>query len=187
MKRFACLLILIMPFVACTQKENNESEKAEDKGKKTEAYNEQRMREFYDQVMNAHNPAMMDSFCTADYTEHSPFPGQPSTIEGTKKGFTDWVTAFPDMKATVQMVKAWGDTCMAKVRITGTNTGMFMGAPASGKSMDIEATGLYAVCIQHEMDHLIGKVFLDRMTDMSTLTQLHEFGRYWQHDPTPAI
>ena len=56
-----------------------------------------------------------------------------------------------------------------------------------GKSMDFEATGLYAVCIQHEMDHLIGKVFLDRMTDMSTLTQLHEFGRYWQHDPTPAI
>jgi peptide deformylase len=56
-----------------------------------------------------------------------------------------------------------------------------------GKAMDFEATGLYAVCIQHEMDHLIGKVFLDRMTDMSTLTQLHEFGRYWQHDHTPAI
>jgi len=56
-----------------------------------------------------------------------------------------------------------------------------------GKSMDFEATGLYAVCIQHEMDHLIGKLFLDRMTDMSTLTQLHEFGKYWQHDPIPAI
>jgi peptide deformylase len=56
-----------------------------------------------------------------------------------------------------------------------------------GKPLDIEATGLYAVCIQHEMDHLIGKVFLDRMTDMSTLTQLHEFSKYWQHDPVPVI
>ena len=56
-----------------------------------------------------------------------------------------------------------------------------------GKSLDIEATGLYAVCIQHEMDHLIGKLFLDRMTNMSTLTQLHEFGRYWQDDPAPVI
>jgi peptide deformylase len=37
------------------------------------------------------------------------------------------------------------------------------------------------------MDHLIGKLFLDRMTDMSTLTQLHEFDKYWQHDPAPAI
>jgi len=56
-----------------------------------------------------------------------------------------------------------------------------------GKSMDFEATGLYAVCIQHEMDHLIGKVFLDRMTDMSTLTQLPEFTKYWQQDPIPVI
>ena len=56
-----------------------------------------------------------------------------------------------------------------------------------GKSLDFEATGLYAVCIQHEMDHLIGKVFLDRMTDMSTLTQLPEFSKYWQQDPIPAI
>ena len=53
--------------------------------------------------------------------------------------------------------------------------------------MDFEATGLYAVCIQHEMDHLIGKLFLDRMTDMSTLTQLSEFDQYWRHDPVPAI
>jgi peptide deformylase len=56
-----------------------------------------------------------------------------------------------------------------------------------GKSMDFEATGLYAVCIQHEMDHLIGKLFLDRMTDMSTLTQLPEFSKYWQDDPVPVI
>jgi peptide deformylase len=56
-----------------------------------------------------------------------------------------------------------------------------------GKSLDFEATGLYSVCIQHEMDHLIGKVFLDRMTDMSTLTQLPEFSKYWQHDPVPVI
>jgi peptide deformylase len=56
-----------------------------------------------------------------------------------------------------------------------------------GKSMDFEATGLYAVCIQHEMDHLIGKLFLDRMTDMSTLTQLAEFDQYWRHEPVSAI
>ncbi|MDX2250957.1 MAG: peptide deformylase [Nitrospira sp.] len=56
-----------------------------------------------------------------------------------------------------------------------------------GKPLDIEATGLYAVCIQHELDHLIGKVFLDRMTDLSTLTQLHEFQQYWQKEPTSVI
>ena len=56
-----------------------------------------------------------------------------------------------------------------------------------GKPMDFEATGLYAVCIQHELDHLIGKVFLDRMTDLSTLTQLEEFEKFWQKQPASVI
>ena len=60
-------------------------------------------------------------------------------------------------------------------------------AHARLKSIDVEADGLYAVCIQHEMDHLIGKVFLDRMTDLSTLTQLSEFEKFWRKEPTPVI
>jgi peptide deformylase len=56
-----------------------------------------------------------------------------------------------------------------------------------GQPVDIEASGLYAVCIQHELDHLIGKLFLDRMTDLSTLTQLNEFTHYWQKEPASVI
>lgn len=56
-----------------------------------------------------------------------------------------------------------------------------------GARLDFDATGLFAVCIQHEMDHLIGKVFLDRMTDLSTLTQLDEFDRYWRKEHAAVI
>ncbi len=56
-----------------------------------------------------------------------------------------------------------------------------------GRSVDFEAAGLFAVCIQHEMDHLIGKLFLDRMTDLSTLTQLKEFDAYWKQEPATVI
>ncbi len=56
-----------------------------------------------------------------------------------------------------------------------------------GAPLDFEASGLYAVCIQHELDHLIGKVFLDRMTDLSTLSQLDEFTHYWQQEPASVI
>ena len=31
---------------------------------------------------------------------------------------------------------------------------------AAGRPFTLEATGLLAVCIQHEMDHLVGKVFV---------------------------
>jgi len=56
-----------------------------------------------------------------------------------------------------------------------------------GTLQDIEANGLYAVCIQHEVDHLLGKLFIDRMSDMSTLTQLEEFDAYWREESSPVI
>jgi len=56
-----------------------------------------------------------------------------------------------------------------------------------GQSVDLDASGLYAVCIQHEVDHLIGKLFLDRMTDFSTLTQLEEFDKYWRTEHAEVI
>jgi len=35
---------------------------------------------------------------------------------------------------------------------------------AQGKTFTLEASGLLAVCIQHEMDHLDGKVFVDYLS-----------------------
>ena len=35
-----------------------------------------------------------------------------------------------------------------------------------GKAFEIEADGLLAVCIQHEMDHLAGKVFVDYLSPL---------------------
>lgn len=49
----------------------------------------------------------------------------------------------------------------------------------NGKELDFVASGFHARVIQHEWDHLNGKVFLDRMRDLSTLTYLQEFARYW--------
>ena len=35
-----------------------------------------------------------------------------------------------------------------------------------GKPFELEAEGLLAVCIQHEMDHLLGKVFVDYLSPL---------------------
>jgi len=35
---------------------------------------------------------------------------------------------------------------------------------AQGKQRTVEAEGLLAVCIQHEMDHLIGRVFVEKLS-----------------------
>ena len=36
----------------------------------------------------------------------------------------------------------------------------------NGKSFELEADGLLAVCVQHEMDHLLGKVFVDYLSNL---------------------
>ena len=38
------------------------------------------------------------------------------------------------------------------------------GFDVNGKPITLEGTGLMARCLQHEVDHLDGKVFLDRLT-----------------------
>ena len=51
---------------------------------------------------------------------------------------------------------------------------------ADGQQVDFRATGFHARVIQHEHDHLIGKVYVDRMRSFESLTFLPEFSRYWQ-------
>jgi predicted ester cyclase len=138
MKNFIYLLILFIPFMSCKQKDNQSGDNMTTEKNNNAAANEQRMAEFYAKVINAHNPAMIDSFCTSDYVEHSPFPGYSADREGLKKGFGDWMAGFPDMTATVDFVKCWGDTVLAKIHLKGTNSAMWMGAPATNKTMDVE-------------------------------------------------
>lgn len=48
-----------------------------------------------------------------------------------------------------------------------------------GKKLVVEAKGFLAVVLQHEIDHLLGKVFLDRMTDLTQLAWAEEWQTYW--------
>ena len=44
------------------------------------------------------------------------------------------------------------------------------GMGLSGEQIEIEAEGLLATVIQHEMDHLDGKLFVDRVSDPNLIT-----------------
>ncbi len=46
----------------------------------------------------------------------------------------------------------------------------------SGKKIDFEASGYHARVLQHEIDHLDGLVYLDRMRDMKSLAYTVNFG-----------
>jgi len=52
-----------------------------------------------------------------------------------------------------------------------------------GRKIQITAEGFFARVIQHEFDHLMGRVYLDRMPNLKTLSHLAEFQRYWLPPP----
>ncbi|MGH8190078.1 MAG: peptide deformylase [Rhodanobacteraceae bacterium] len=47
----------------------------------------------------------------------------------------------------------------------------------AGNTFEIETDGLLAVCIQHEMDHLIGKVFVDHLSPLKRTLLLRKLDK----------
>jgi peptide deformylase len=52
--------------------------------------------------------------------------------------------------------------------------------------LDLEARGFFARVIQHETDHLQGIVYPDRMRDLTTLSFMAEWNKYWLGLKEPA-
>ena len=42
------------------------------------------------------------------------------------------------------------------------------GLDRDGKEMDLKLDGLLSICMQHEIDHLDGKVFIDRLSPIKS-------------------
>ncbi len=108
-----------------------------------------------------------------------------------KEGFPDTVLINPHIAFYgPEMSENW-EGCLSvdglRGKVTRPSTIRVQAYDRDAQALDFEATGLFGVCIQHEMDHLVGKVFLDRMTDLSTLTQLKEFDQYWQKETSTVV
>jgi peptide deformylase len=47
-----------------------------------------------------------------------------------------------------------------------------------GERIELTAKDFFARVLQHETDHLLGRVYLDRMRDLSSLAHLQEWMRF---------
>ncbi len=74
-----------------------------------------------------------------DFVEHETGPGLDPTKAGTKELFRMMLTGFPDLRFAPEDVLSSGDKVVARVRVTGTHTGNFMGIAATGRGVDFPA------------------------------------------------
>ena len=76
-----------------------------------------------------------------------------------------------DWEGCLSLNDLWGLVNRA-VKITVT------GFDRRGEPLRIEAEDFFARALQHEIDHLHGKVFIDRMSDFTSLSFGKEYQRY---------
>ena len=94
------------------------------------------IRRLYDLI----NAGDIDGFgrqIADDFVERAEIPGIPPTKAGVVQYFRMLIAAFPNLRMDVQDVIAGGDKAVARVRVTGTHKGEFLGMPATGKAADV--------------------------------------------------
>ena len=95
------------------------------------------MRNTYERI-NAGDIAGFGDLVADDFVEHQGVARSSSTKEGTLEFFRILLAAFPDWRMTVEDLIAGGDKTVARVQVTGTHKGEFMGVPPTGTRVDVQ-------------------------------------------------
>ena len=95
------------------------------------------MRKTYERI-NAEDIAGFGDLVADDFVEHQGVTDLPPTKEGTLEFFRALLAAFPDWRMTVEDLIASGDKAVARVTVTGTHKGEFIGVPPTGTRVDVQ-------------------------------------------------
>jgi len=104
--------------------------------------------------LNAQNVDAFDRYLTADFVEHETVPGiEGNGPEVPKQFFSMIFAAFPDMRMEMEDILVDDNKVCWRLRMTGTNTGEFMGMPATGKTIDIEGIDILRMVGDRAAEH----------------------------------
>jgi steroid delta-isomerase-like uncharacterized protein len=111
----------------------------------SESDNKAVVRRFYDDVLNRRNADLLDELAVEDYIEHDPFPGQGNGRADLKARVGMFFNAFNPLHFTIEDVIAEGDKVVVRWTNAGTDSGGFMGAPATGREFGIAGIDIHVV------------------------------------------
>ena len=103
--------------------------------------------------MNAKDLSMIDQIIDPDFVDRDPPPGHAANREGLKRIMQMFFTGFPDLKVTITHMIAEGDLVVARRTTEGTQTGVFMGIPASTKKVSFTEMHLVRVANGKVVEH----------------------------------
>jgi len=95
----------------------------------------------YQEIYNSNDLDRLAEVVSEDLLTPNIMPGIPHGLEGAKAAHRIMLAGFPDYQTVIEDILGEGDKVAARIRMSGTNTGQFMGIPATGKR--VEFTGMY--------------------------------------------
>jgi steroid delta-isomerase-like uncharacterized protein len=103
--------------------------------------------------MNAKDADAIGQLMSANFIDHDLPPGQEPGVEGMLAMMRGFFAGFPDLKITINQLIAEGDLVVAAMTTEGTQTGEFMGVPASGKKISITEMHMVRVVDGKAVEH----------------------------------
>ena len=129
--------------------------------------NKASMRRFYEEAFNKKNRAAIDEFIDPTQVDHAAPPGTPGGLEGARQTVTMYLTAFTDLYFTVEDFIAEGDKVVARLTVRGTQQGVFMGIPPTGKHATVTAI---------DINRMVGGKSVEHWLNIDMLGLLQQLG-----------
>ena len=110
------------------------------------------VRRAYDAI-NQNDLDALDEMVDSVITDHDPAPGQGPVLEGVKQYFSSLHTAFPDVHMDVEDMIAEGEKVVARVSVSGTHQGEFLGIAPTGNQVAIKGIDILRIVDGKVVEH----------------------------------
>jgi len=102
----------------------------------------------YQEIYNRNQLNLLSEVLSEDLLTPKIMAGVPSGIKGAKAAHQIMLKGFPDYQTVIEDLIAEGDKVTARITMSGTHTGEFMGIPGTGKHVSF--TGIYIARIENK-------------------------------------
>lgn len=122
---------------------------------------------FIEEVLNQGRFEVAEELVAKDFVELDPLPGQNQGRDGLVEVLKGMRSAFPDIHWTVEETIANEEKVVTRFTWTGTQQGVFLGIPATGRNVSVKGVVI---------DRVVDGLMTDSRILMDTLGLMQQLG-----------
>ncbi len=131
------------------------------------------VRCLYEEVWNKRRLELVDEIISPSHALHDPnVSGSAVGPEAYKRQVTRFITAFPDLRFTIEDIVGENEKLAVAWTISGTHKGEFMGIPATNKKVSVDGITINHILNAKIMDSYISWDALGAMQQLGVVPAL---------------